>query len=271
MGPPIHMAPTPQELNALIKKAKEKIKRNAAKGVEIAGSEFDPTNIGKNLTARQRQTAANKLNKFLSRKTQFVPDARHRPIPIKEWRAYKKVEAKTNEFRDAEYAKMKGIKGPGGHMTLGDMVAVSTPSNPHLMNATNTHNPAHRFNRKSTNIASRKALKKMIDDVAWKGTADYEKAMVESSRSTIEKMLTQIGDNKTLSRVQKLSDKQINVLWNYGRYFSNELTVKYQIYQSFYHEGEPDANAPRWAIDEIADVPNARMEKYLSWVEKEIK
>lgn len=80
------------EVAKLERNASRKIDRNAARGVALAGSRYDPrgnpATIGRS-TRNQLETRASRLRAFNARGTQFVGlGSTGSPAPLSEWRAY---------------------------------------------------------------------------------------------------------------------------------------------------------------------------------------
>ena len=89
-----------------------KIKRLESRGVKIDGSEFDPRKDMSKMNSRQLAAYSQQLERFTDRKNQFVGTRKGAPVPVSEWRAYKRAETSYNKATQRAYDKIKDTQLP---------------------------------------------------------------------------------------------------------------------------------------------------------------
>jgi hypothetical protein len=217
-----------QELYARQQAASRKIARiRRATGAQVAGSEFDPRKPAaqlKKLNHTQLMKQLARVNEFVSRRTQFVPDFHRRPLPRAEFQEYKKLEAQHRQTVDKRRAVLSDVKLPSG-MTVAQRRASINPDFPGSDSTVNS--PFAKYNRESSNIASRSALKKLIKTVKQRVTPEYFNRRVKEARAQAKQMLKFGGtDHDLQKRLNKLSDRSFDALWHETG-FAKSLRLRY--------------------------------------------
>src|SRR5699024_8847280 len=229
---------SPEELRALRAMANRRHRAATNKisrlkndvGVNVSGSEVDPrrnrANI-KNYTEKQLRSYINQLDSFVSRRTQFVPDAHRRPIPATQWREYQRLEKKYNQKISTRFDRYRDIDlGPSG-MTVGQRMEMMTPKFPYMQDrAVNT--PYTPLNRRSSNIGSERALRRLTEDMKSRLEDSYSTQRIKAGREQFEEMSKLLDAPGLARRVRNLSDAQFEVMWDFTG-FATAASLGYQI------------------------------------------
>ena len=247
--------------------ASKKISRNRVKrGAEIGGSEFDPrkpmSNI-KRYNRKQLDAYIRKLNDFNSRKTQFVPDSKYRPMPADKWRQYKSVEKDMNTQMQKRFASFADRVLPNG-MTVAQRLAMTETIHPQM------HNPAsdagvREIDRRSKSIRSLQALNKLIIDTKRRGTPKDRERIEKANRKSVNSMLDAIGNDDWRKRIAKLSSGQFDILWNASGDFANAMSMYYEITQKLLSGADA---ATRW-MESVSKNAVSDIEEFLKWIESQ--
>lgn len=201
-------------------------------GVNVSGTDVDPrrtrANI-KNYTEKQLRSYINQLDNFVSRRTQFVPDAKRRPIPASQWREYQRLEKQYNEKISAQFARYRDVDlGPSG-MTVGQRMEMMTPRFPYMQDrAVNT--PYTPLNRRSSNIGSQRALQRLTKDMRARLEEGHSSRELQAGREQFEKMAELLDAPGLTRRVRNLSDSQFEALWKFTG-FGTAISLGYDINQ----------------------------------------
>ena len=206
--------------------ATRKISRlNRENDFALSGTEYDPRReLSKIKRYNERQLTAYvaKLDRFMARGTQFVPDAHNRPVPKAAFDPYKTLERKYNQkvkrgFERIADLPMPPIETPQGMVsteTIRDRMAKVTPQ--HRQAARNAVNaPYMPPSRESKNFKNARAMEKMAEAIRDRLAPDYAAKMLKKDREVFEKMFDDIGRPDLKAMGQALSDKQFQVAWNY--------------------------------------------------------
>ena len=194
----------------------------AANGVEVSGSDYDPRkspDFIRNATPSQLKTLVRQQDKFISRETQFVPDAELKPIPQKVFDQVKKAEAKKNEFVQKFYEPFKDIYIAPAGQTVDQRMAMITPIHEHMGTRT-TDSPYKKSDRKSTTLHGEKGAKRLAQHLKDLSTMKHEKESLRNHRIGVMKMLDIVGDIEMQVKVAKLTNKQWAALWKYTKFAS---------------------------------------------------
>jgi hypothetical protein len=239
-----------EQLRALARKrhqaATRKVKRlSNVRDVDIAGSRFDPR---RDLAGLKRYNTAQvmayirKLDSFLDRSNQFVGDAKRRPIPIKEWQQYQRIQNQYNQGASAVFDDIKNIRLPSG-MTVGQREATLKSDHP-LAGNPSVSKPHAPVVKQPFNIASRDKLKDLIKDLKHKMSASYDKRQLEQDRSELRQIMAVVKDPKLEAKISSLSARQFNVLWNYTN-FVTAASFMYEMLRDKMTTGEEPWQAER--------------------------
>lgn len=218
------------EVRRLQGAATKKVSYNRRKkGVELGGTEYDPRrnpSTIKQLRRGQLERFKEELTHFMNRSNNFVPDKAGRPIPIQEWRGYKWDEKRVGGLGRRMDQKIQDMNIPNIGMTAKEY-AESIKAKRVTAVGDATNRPFPQRNRKSTNIASLDALRKLRQDMQKRQTPEYMKLVIKRNRATAEKMLIVSGGHKLNEKIKALSDEQFVVLWDYWN-FAEAIAPKYE-------------------------------------------
>lgn len=248
------------DVERMRRSATRKISRlKTGKSVVISGTEFDPrraTKAHKSYTRKQLKSYQRELENFLSRKTQFVPDASRRPIPRNEWLDYKKVEAQHRDSVGKIFERMKNVELPSGE-TVSERLAKMDVLHKQMHNPVT--NPFYDpRDRSSSDVTSRESLRKLQKDLKKKSSPRNQSARVSEARSQLEKMLSVINSPEIASAVKSLSQGQFVALWNYTA-FASAIAMSYDSAQKMLTPREES-----WGHEKIRQQSNDAME-LISW------
>lgn len=268
------MASSQSELGALRAEARRlhravtrKISRNRTKrGAEIGNTKFDPRRDAskiKHYNRRQLQAYIANLERFVSRKTQFVPDSQYRPIPVQKWREYKAAEKTLNQKMRERFDKFGDRMLPEG-ITVRQRLAMTEPIHPQM------HNPASNagiraIERKSKSVRSLEALNKLIIETKKRADPRDAARIEKANRTSVNAMLDVIGRDDWRERISLLTSAQFDLLWNMSGSFANAVSLYYEVSRKLL-EGK-DA-ATRW-METVTNNAISDIEKMLAWIEKE--
>ena len=261
---------TLQELRKLVRArhraATKKISRmNRVVGVEVSGSKDDPRRNLKfvdKYTRAQLNKYLKQLDTFVDRKTQFVPDARRRPIPIAKWKEYKKVEADYNKKVKAQFDKVKHIKLPN-QMTIEARNAMTNVAVPQMLNPST--NIKRSINRKSLSVSGERQLDILMMELKRRMTPQQRAKEAKRNRKIVIDMLHFMDDEESANRIAKLSTEQFEMLFDYSADFMNALSL-------FYENSKKLAGTPTKAQIKVAAQQNAdlkvELDELISWAEQ---
>lgn len=231
-------------------------------GVEIAGTEFDPRlppGAEAKMNSRQLRSYLNRVDRFTSRQTQFVPGDSGVPIPADRWRVYKGLETAYKKAGEADMKAVGSMALPKvyGEMTLEQRMN-TVVSKRITADGSAVNRPYMDLNRQSTNIKDAKALEKLIADMGGKTSAKYLPKKLKEGRKQLDDMMKIIGDKKLRAKARKLTDYQFNALWNYTK-FATDVGQDYDVIKA-------GGGSPKEQVDKtIHDNANYNMERALEW------
>lgn len=238
--------------------ATRKIARIERQGINIRGSEFDiRRDIAKARSYNMAQLNAYlyELSGFTDRKTQFVGLKNGAPATREEWKTYAAYEQSANKIGKARDKRVENVFLDFAGMTVKQREAMLGP-----LEAFNndTPKPYSQVNRKAQNIADRKALQKLTAQMVKKANEDATvEAAVKLTKSNFRKILKEMGAGDLAKRVNALSTKQADLLFNYSP-FANIIANGYgdwKDYRAGGKEGQMAAvvNEQRGDIEEILE------------------
>lgn len=231
--------------------ATRKISRLKSKvDVYVAGTEYDPRKSPKQLrryTTAQLEAYNRRVAQFNDRGTQFVPDAKHRPIPAAEFKDYKTAELARRKHVLDQYNKVKDIPLPGGHETIGQR-RDKMRSDRKMAGNPSVNDPYSPPVRSSKNIADRAALKALTRDEKKKSKKGWDDKELKRQIGEFDRMLATIGDADLAAKVSKLTAGQFRSLWN-DTNFATAVSQEYFIYK----QGLVDENDKPWYQQLIHD------------------
>lgn len=221
----------------LERRVSRKISRIKSKtGAIVANTEFDPRKgAGKVQTMRTRDVESHirKLEKTLSRATQFVAGVRGAPLPRKAFNAYKTGEQALTGKAEADIARFANERLPGpGTETIGQRQAKIRTKHPTAMNK--GYIPPE---RQPFNIKDIESLKKLTKSNAKRMTKKFAKAEHERAKVEFGKMVEVFKNEKLTKDVTSLSSGQFDMLWNLTR-FADAMSLSYHHIKAKFSDDE---------------------------------
>lgn len=229
--------------------ASRKVSRLRSKGVEVAGTKADvrrdPGKIAR-YNRTQLEAHLNRVNTFVDRRTQYVPDTYGRPVKAEVFKAYKSVEQQLKNIVDSEYARFKDTKIPGKKDTVGDRMSRVTAKFRHAGSATNS--PFVQIERDSKNFRSEAKIRQMTAAYKKKLRTNFLKKNLKVDREVVEKQLTTLGRDDLIARVNKLNNDAFNALFNFWG-FIEKIALPYETAQATLRDGKDRS----WFEDQLVE------------------
>lgn len=214
---------------AMQRKANAKVSRNKSKGVELAGTRFDPREkqgFIANATSKQLRNYVEELNTFLDRGQQFVGDRTGAPIHVSQWRYYKQVEKKRNAKVKADNDLVANIFIQESGLTAGERHALMDKTRNNNNNPTVNHD-WRPIDRSPANInGGPRSLTKLTDVLKKTTHSDYNNNEAIIGRQTIAKMAARLNAPELKKAVEGLSQQQFWFLWKNTK-FAGDLAEPY--------------------------------------------
>ena len=187
------------------------------------------------------------MDSFLDRNAQFVADSKGRPIPAKEFKAYKKLEEKANLRRINFLKDVENIPLPGGYSKVGDFIRMFGPSDwkPNML----TDNLTMPTARESKSFTSLNAMRKVIKALENENQSQY--GNVKAHRRESNEMFYAIGNDRLTNKLKLLDDRRLATLWS-GSGFLNSLISLYEMvsqYGSDYDDYDKDVFDVEYLLD----------------------
>lgn len=236
------------ELNALrsqarhlTKRATHKISRLKSKqDVIVAGSEYDyrkPPKLINRYNAKQLAAYIARQTQFLDRSTQFVPDAKHRPIPAAEFKALQVAQQARYNRAQAELDAKGNLVLPGSYDAKGNLKPgtetikerrAKMRSDRKLAGNPSVNDPYEPKVNKSTDIANRKAIKTLVREARQQSTKGWDDKVLKRQIGEFSQMVNRIGDADLAASIKKLTAGQFRTLWN-DTPFAVAVSTQYEI------------------------------------------
>ena len=199
-------------------------------GAEISGTKVDPRRdlaAIKRYNSVQLKAYIRELNAFTSRTTQFVSDAQGRPVASSLWAQYKSLEAQYNARVNREFDTVKDVYMPRWGMTVGERMAATTPDH-RQMGSPAVNAPYAPPTRRPSNVASERALKRLIRDLETRLKPNWRNNQISEGRKQFEQLSSIVGDDKLLKAVRGLTNEQFSLLWNFTP-FATAASFVYEV------------------------------------------
>lgn len=261
---------SPDEINELRKKVRDlekraarKISRNRSKGVELNNSEFDPRRKDapvNRYTSAQLKAYADRLNSFVSRRTQFVGGAKGAPIRREKWRHFEGLQKQYNAIGDDAFNQVRNVKLPNG-MTVGQRMASTQSEFPRTANPA-VNSPFNKMQFDSAGVTGERALAKLVKQVKDKMNPKAVAKEVSLGRGQLAEMLKIVGRNDIQEKVNKLTDKQFHLLWHYSN-LAGSVSILYEIEMARL----AGKDEKRW-YDSVADDSFNEVSELVDWAGK---
>lgn len=226
------------EARARHKAATRKASRLRAQGIEVTGSAIDPRRSPKSIgryNAAQLQVYIKSLNQFVSRSNQYVPAEGKVPMARTQWQEYKRLEALMQAKARVKMGELGKHKLPGSMTTVDERINAMSPNFPSYTDFSGT-TPQRVPNLSSKAVHSPQALDKLIRSMRKKLKPGYYPSLVKRGRTSARKMLIDIGEIELVGALEKLSDKQFEILWTYSP-FAASLNINYQYAKALMSKG----------------------------------
>lgn len=252
--------------------ATRKVQRNERKGVGLWNTKYDirrdPANIAR-YNKKQLTAYIAKLDQFVSRKTQFVPDMKGRPLPVQEFRKLKAAERKFNAGKLSRAAAVGGIMLPPIVDEKGGVVAQQTVkerrdvlptkrprgSNPAI------NNPWEPKNFQPWQVNGEGALDRLTKMLRDRATPEGQLKEYKAQLKAATKMLNEVGAKDLAKRVRAMDMDKFYILFNHSG-FVHELSTDYEIVKSKDPHIEADFNGARETAKQNAG-------RLIGWAEKQ--
>lgn len=261
---------TPEEINELRKRIRDlerrtarKISRNRKKGVELNNSEFDPRRKEAPVhryNSHQLRAYAGNLERFLSRRAQFVGGAKGTPIRREKWRQFEGLQNRYNAIGDTAFNQVRNVKLPNG-MTVGERMASTQSEFPRTANPA-VNSPFNKMQFHSSGVTGERALAKLVKQVRDKMNPKKVAKEVAQGREQLAQMLKIVGRNDIQEKVQKLNDKQFHLLWHYSN-LAGSVSIVYEIEMARL----AGKDEKRW-YDSVADDSFNEVDELVDWAGK---
>lgn len=217
------------EVARLRRAATRKISRiKQTHGAQVSGTEFDPrreTKAPTKYTAKQLAAYKSTLANFVSRSTQFVPDASKQPIPRAEFERYKAREARYRETAGSVFERVKNDKLPSGE-TVAERVEKMRPLHKAMHN-TAVNSMFDPVTRDSESIVSRKALDKLSRSIDTAASPAAIRRKILDARRQLAQMMDTLNMPEVHDLTKKLTNDQFVALWNYTN-FATAISLNYE-------------------------------------------
>lgn len=210
------------------KAATAKIARLRKQGILVSETSIDPrldTARVNRYTRSQVQAYINRLNNFVDRNTAFVPGAGGTPLPIKKWQDYKRLQDRFNSVGQSHFDEIASIFIPNAGLTIEQREQNLPAKRAHGAAA---NRPYSQVTRSSTDIVDAEALITLTRDLRKKLNRKYLPDQIAKARVQIGEMNNIIGSKKLSTDIDKLTDNQLDILWNYTA-FASKISERYEI------------------------------------------
>lgn len=224
--------------------AGKKISRiKTSREVNIAGSKHDPRKpaaVISKMTTRQVTAYTAKVDKFLSRETQFVQGARNAILPTNGRfgvQSYNKLQAQINKDKKAALKKIQDIFIKSAGMTIGERIEAVTPKHP-VTAAPASYAPHIPFVKTPKGITSEKSLKALVKQMEKDQNGGYFDRKFKSQYAAAKQMIygkDGIKNSKLTKEFKSLNPTEFSLLWNYTN-FAEVTSTDYVIRKSLYHD-----------------------------------
>jgi len=207
--------------------ASAKISRNRAKGIEIAGTQFDlRRDIAKvrRYNMQQLNNYLNDLIGFTSRSTQFVAGAKSQPIPRERFNRLKELENRVNMKVDYHENRIANIMIPSSGMTIAERK--ERFGSKKRGQGSVVDSPFQKFDREAFRINGAKAVEQLIKDMQNRLRPGYLNTKNAKNSRGLIAMMKALGDVQAIEMFHALTPNQKDILMNHTK-FATSLAQKY--------------------------------------------
>ena len=197
-------------------------------GVEIGGTEFDKRrdlNVVAGYNKRQLNSYIKSLKGFTDRSNSFVSGQGGQPLPAAMVKKFQAAQAKYNAIGVARFEKVADIVLPTTNLTIREREKGLLPAIRRAAGEV-TNRPYSPNTLKASDINGADALKVLLKDMTHKTSRAYSREKSIEGRAQLQYMLDVINDNELQQRIDRLSNKEFDTLWNYTD-FGKQLLPDY--------------------------------------------
>lgn len=199
------------------------------KEVELSGSQFDPRRSARAISSYNRNqlnSYISQLETFNSRSTRFYRGARGTVITGEAWRQFRAAAVKVSRRNKVAFEKIAEIPLPNG-TTIRQRVSMTTPKHPTMGTNLSVNRPFEEVKKSPRSMIGNKGALIMAQEMQSRLGPKWFSSRIKSDRESFHKMLAVANDHELSDKVDKLSDEQFNILWNYTG-FADALGHWYQ-------------------------------------------
>lgn len=211
--------------------------------IQIEGTKYDPIrppHVHDKYNRKQLISYLEELKNFNSRKTQFVPDAYHKPIPKEKWERYKKVEAAYNSKVEAFAHKFdKIVKPHAGGATPSMMYKIANPD--HMAGNSPVNGAKRKLMRKPRQIMSEAKLDKLTRNLLKSFDDKNVRKELGSAYLTVRDILYRYADengDNFVDLFKNLSAEQFEYFWYFSPNEVNEFFLWYESIKALDRDGD---------------------------------
>lgn len=240
------------------KAANAKISRLRRKGVQLAGSEFDvrrdPSRIGRYNT-RQLESYLGQLNDFTHRRNQFVAGSEGTPIRAHVFNHAMRTATEYNSFVKARESSIADTQVPNTGMNIAELgqargkSAKGGPGRPFTIEQ-----------REAFEFVNEARLKDWRNSLEAKMRPGYLEGKLSMQRDQMLKAVTNFGDKELLDQASRLTDEQLDTLWNY-------TNAPQDLFSGYHHQKLLAAGLADETDSNIHDDAAGDVRDWLSWAE----
>lgn len=213
--------------------AANKISKNRRlRGVEIAGTQFDPRVSRETISRLTKASLKKRLNtveSFVSRSTQFVGGHMGAPLPRADYNQARELVDRAKAKRQKWEDSISAITLPDSSETIGQRRAKMR--GPHSRAGGNANAPeVLPINFDEMRFYGAAGLKKFKQNIAKLTETGHKPGSVKAWRNQFEQMLDGINSERgeSMRRAARgLSDKKFAILWN-DTPFSTAVSIEYE-------------------------------------------
>jgi hypothetical protein len=207
--------------------AGKKISRLKSRGVDIAGTGYDPrkdiANINR-LNGKQLNAFIERLDTFTSRSTSFVASGNPRdPFTRAQWNRYEKGRKAIRNKGVAEQNKFSNVPLMNQDQTIGQRDSTSATRREGLKTYGDVTTRLYEDMGplRSTDVMSPAKLNQIIKSQEKRLAAGYAPKKLAEQREQALDMAASFGDDKMMEDIKDLSDDEFNMWFNYTAEASN--------------------------------------------------
>jgi hypothetical protein len=199
--------------------AGKKVSRIEANGVNVAHSDFDPRKGARALnemSAAELRSHVNRVNRFVSRDTQFSAGFAGAPLPRNRVERYKQLEAFNNAKAQGNDLGIADVKLPGQSGTVGGRAERLKQKEA----AGNQGRIFQMIERPLFSITNAKALETLIAGFEKKTKRDYVSKTIQARLNSGNAILKYSGNEDLIAEVAKLTNEQKRILIDDSTFFN---------------------------------------------------